>query len=101
MEHGNRINCLDFAPNNRNFVSCANDTSIRYYDITEVSSKAAISILAGHSDNVKKVKILDDFRVISASSDKTVKIWDLRKTAEPTCRFVVENPIEDFCLAKG
>jgi WD40 repeat protein len=66
-----------------------------------VGSKAAISILAGHSDNVKKVKILDDFRVISASSDKTVKIWDLRKTAEPTCKFVVENPIEDFCLAKG
>jgi len=50
---------------------------------------------------VKKVKILDENRVISASADKTVKIWDIRKTAEPTCKFVVENPIEDFCLARG
>jgi hypothetical protein len=44
-----------------------------------VGSKAAISILAGHSDNVKKVKILDDFRVISASSDKTVQFGTSEK----------------------
>ena len=32
-EHSNRINCMDFAPDNRYFISCANETSIKLWDI--------------------------------------------------------------------
>jgi len=32
-EHSNRINCLDFSPDNRHFISCANETAIKLWDI--------------------------------------------------------------------
>ena len=32
-EHANRVNCLAWAEDSRRFASCANDTSIRLYDI--------------------------------------------------------------------
>ena len=32
-EHSNRINCLDFSADNRHFISCSNETSIKLFDI--------------------------------------------------------------------
>jgi WD40 repeat protein len=32
-EHKTQINCLDFAPSKRAFISCANETSWKYFDI--------------------------------------------------------------------
>ena len=54
-EHSNRINCMDFAPDNRYFISCANETSIKLWDIQNSDSSADISIPAAHSDNIKRV----------------------------------------------
>lgn len=36
--------------------------------------------------------------LLSASSDKQMKLWDLRSTSKPVYTFKVENQIEDFCL---
>jgi WD40 repeat protein len=33
--------------------------------------------LSGHSDNVTSLIELQDFRIASGSSDKTIKIWNL------------------------
>lgn len=74
----NRINALAFSENNRNFVSCANDTCIRYYDIQDSNNNSAIEIGAAHSDNIKQVKLISDHLLLSASADKHVKLWDLR-----------------------
>ncbi len=94
----NRVNALSFSENNRNFASCANDTCIRYYDIQDSSNGCAIEIVAAHSDNIKKVQIISDNTLLSASADKQMKLWDLRSTSKPVCSFKVENSIEDFCL---
>jgi hypothetical protein len=32
-DHKNQINCFDFAPTKRAFVSCSNETSWKYFDI--------------------------------------------------------------------
>ena len=54
-----QINSLDFAADNRGFVACANETGIRVFDIQDNSNAAAITINAGHADNIKKVVYLD------------------------------------------
>lgn len=82
-EHANRINCFDFAPNSRHFISCANETAIKVWDIQNTSTEADLSILAAHADNIKRVSYLDEQRILSASSDSMVKLWDLRNTAKP------------------
>jgi U3 small nucleolar RNA-associated protein 15 len=94
----NRVNALSFSENNRNFASCANDTCIRYYDIQDSSNKCAIEIASAHSDNIKKVHILSEHHLLSASADRHMKLWDLRSTSKPVCSFKVENSIEDFCV---
>ena len=34
----------------------------------------------------------------SVSADRTVKLWDLRKTNESISSINVSNPVEDFCV---
>jgi len=93
-----RVNALSFAPNNRNYASCANDTCLRYFDMQDNSHKSAIEIPAAHSDHIKQIKLLNEHSLMSASSDSYVKMWDLRQTTAPVCSFKLENQIEDFCL---
>ena len=33
VEHSNRINCLAFSPDKRHFISCANETAVKLFDI--------------------------------------------------------------------
>jgi len=98
-EHANRVNCMEFASDNRHFISCANETSIKLWDIQNSDTSADISILAAHSDNIKKVSYFnDDKTILSASSDGTVKLWDLRNTAASVSTLKLKNPVEDFCF---
>ena len=55
--------------------------------------------MAAHSDNIKKVSYLNDgHTILSASSDGTVKLWDLRNTSASLGSMTMQNPVEDFCL---
>jgi len=54
-EHSNRVNSICWAQNNKNFLSCANETSIRYWDIQSPDTTSVVSIMGAHSDNIKKV----------------------------------------------
>lgn len=40
---------------------------------------------------------LDDHTLLSASSDSTVKLWDIRSTATAVSTLKLEHPVEDFC----
>lgn len=96
-EHANRINSLEFSPDNRHFVSAANETSIKLFDIQDSNTEASLSIAQAHADNIKRVSYLDDQTILSASSDSTVKLWDLRNTAKAVSTLRLANPVEDFC----
>lgn len=39
----------------------------------------------------------DSVLVMSGSSDKTVKLWDLRNSSEPLDVVKLPQPVEDFC----
>lgn len=96
-EHANRINSFAFAQNNRTFISCANETAIKLWDIQNSSTEAELSILAAHADNIKRVAYVDEQRILSASSDGMVKVWDLRHTAQAVSSLRFDNPVEDIC----
>lgn len=77
-EHKNQINCLDFGPNKRFFISCSNETSWKLFDIQE-SKGSIMTCQAAHSDNIKQVQFLPGSNdlVISAGQDKEIKLWNI------------------------
>ena len=50
-----------------------------------------------HQDNIKRVKYLSDHLIMSASADKTLKLWDLRNHSEALTTLKLEWGAEDFC----
>jgi WD40 repeat protein len=69
------------------------------YDISDSTQKPVLTWSAAHSDNIKKVQFFSEHTLISASSDKTVKLWDLRQHQRPVGSLSLEKPVEDFCVA--
>lgn len=78
-------------------MAAANETSLKLYDIQSSSSQSVISISQAHADNIKRVCYLDEHSILSASSDSTVKLWDLRNTDKAVSTLRLANPVEDFC----
>ena len=54
------------------FISGSSDTTLKIWDI---NSGLCVNKLIGHSDSVNCVCVLPDFRIISASDDKTIKTF--------------------------
>jgi len=70
--------------NQRNIISCANETSVKLWDIQESGHESALTINGAHSDHIKKVQVVpgnEDY-LITASADQMVKLWDLRNTSK-------------------
>ena len=55
-----------------------------------------ITVPGAHSDNIKRVHYFRDNFIISGSSDKTLKLWDLRAPKKVVKSLKVPNSVEDF-----
>lgn len=66
------------------------DHKIYYYDLR--NSRAPLCTLVGHNKTVSNVKFLDSVNIVSASTDNTLKLWDL---SQCTSR-VIETPLQSF-----
>ncbi|XP_057511212.1 protein SPA1-RELATED 2-like isoform X1 [Actinidia eriantha] len=74
------ICCVQFSPHSAHLLAFGSSDYKTYcYDLRNVSSPWCI--LAGHDKAVSFVKFLDSETVISASTDNTLKLWDLNKTS--------------------
>mmetsp|Transcript_21218 Transcript_21218/g.29321 ORF Transcript_21218/g.29321 Transcript_21218/m.29321 type:complete len:82 (-) Transcript_21218:153-398(-) len=70
--------------NQRNFLSCANETSVKLWDIQEPGHESALTISGAHSDHIRKIQVLpgnEDY-LVTASADQMVKLWDLRNCSK-------------------
>lgn len=72
--------CVQFSPYSARLLSFGSaDYKIYCYDLRNTSSP--LCILAGHDRAVSYVKFLDSETLVSASTDNTLKLWDLKKTS--------------------
>lgn len=71
--------CVQFSPYSSHLLCFGSADHRTYlYDLRNVSRP--LSILVGHDKTVSTVKFLDSETLVSASTDNTLKLWDLKKT---------------------
>ncbi|KAG8637134.1 protein SPA1-RELATED 3 isoform X2 [Manihot esculenta] len=66
------------------------DHRIYYYDLR--NSKVPLCTLVGHNKTVSYVRFLDPMNLVSASTDNTLKLWDLSMCASR----VIDTPLQSF-----
>ncbi|KAK6946715.1 WD40 repeat, partial [Dillenia turbinata] len=66
------------------------DHKIYYYDLR--CSKTPLCTLVGHNKTVSYVKFVDSTNLVSASTDNTLKLWDLSVCNSQ----VIYNPLQSF-----
>ena len=72
--------CVQFSAHSSHLLAFGSaDYKTYCYDLRNVSSPWCI--LAGHDKAVSYVKFLDSGTLVSASTDNTLKLWDLKKTS--------------------
>lgn len=70
--------CVQFSPYSSHLLSFGSADYRTYcYDLRNVSTP--LCTLAGHDRAVSYVKFLDSGTLVSASTDNTLKLWDLNK----------------------
>ncbi|KOM49339.1 hypothetical protein LR48_Vigan08g016600 [Vigna angularis] len=68
----------------------AADHQIYYYDLRNM--KEPLCTLVGHNRTVSYIKFVDSVSLVSASTDNTLKLWDLSNCASR----VVDSPVQSF-----
>lgn len=68
--------CVQFPPDSSRYLAFGSaDHRIYYYDLR--NSRMPLCTLNGHSKTVSYVKFVDSTNLVSASTDNTLKLWDL------------------------
>ncbi|KNA06691.1 hypothetical protein SOVF_178660 [Spinacia oleracea] len=72
--------CVQFSPHSSHLLAFGSaDYKIYCYDLRKAN--APWSVLAGHEKAVSYVKFIDSATLVSASTDNTLKLWDLSKSS--------------------
>ncbi|XP_031275914.1 protein SPA1-RELATED 2-like [Pistacia vera] len=72
--------CVQFSPHSTHLLAFGSADYRTYcYDIR--NTKTAWCVLAGHEKAVSYVKFMDSGTLVTASTDNTLKLWDLQKTS--------------------
>lgn len=83
--------CVQFpGDSSRSIAFGSADHKIYYYDLR--NSKMPLCTLIGHEKTVSYVKFIDSMNLVSASTDNTLKLWDLSMC---TSR-VLDSPLQSF-----
>ena len=69
------VYALAFHPNKQQLVTAGNSSEIWTWDIGSPASKP--STLDGHQNDIYALEFLNDEQLVSASKDKTIRIWEL------------------------
>lgn len=83
--------CVQFHPDFAHFLAFGSaDHHIYYYDLRNL--KVPLCTLVGHNKTVSYIKFADTMSLVSASTDNTLKLWDLSM-----CVYgVIHSPVQSF-----
>ncbi|KAG4960796.1 hypothetical protein JHK82_037473 [Glycine max] len=83
--------CVQFPLDSARFLAFGSaDHRIYYYDLRNL--KMPLCTLVGHNKTVSYIKFVDTVNLVSASTDNTLKLWDLSTCASR----VIDSPIQSF-----
>lgn len=83
--------CVQFPPDSARLLAIGSaDHKVYCYDLR--STRAPLYTINGHAKTVSYVKFLDSKTLVSASTDNSIKLWDLSMGSSR----VLENPIQTF-----
>uniref|UniRef100_A0A7N0V0K2 Protein kinase domain-containing protein n=1 Tax=Kalanchoe fedtschenkoi TaxID=63787 RepID=A0A7N0V0K2_KALFE len=85
--------CVQFpSSSSRTLAFGSADHGIYYYDLR--NPRTPLCTLVGHGKTVSYVKFIDSTNLVSASTDNTLKLWDLSLSSSVTP--VLESPTQSF-----
>ncbi|KAI9283094.1 WD40-repeat-containing domain protein [Umbelopsis sp. AD052] len=77
IEKNANICCVKFLPTSSHYIAMGSaDHHIHYYDLR--NTKEPVSVFRGHRKAVSYVKWLNEHELVSASTDSTLKLWNIR-----------------------
>ncbi|WVZ01910.1 hypothetical protein V8G54_022716 [Vigna mungo] len=83
--------CVQFHLDFAHFLAFGSaDHQIYYYDLRNM--KEPLCTLVGHNRTVSYIKFVDSVSLVSASTDNTLKLWDLSNSASR----VIDSPLQSF-----
>ncbi|CAI8593132.1 unnamed protein product [Vicia faba] len=83
--------CVQFPLDSARYLASGSaDHRIYYYDLRNL--RVPLCTLVGHNKTVSYIKFVDNVNLVSASTDNTLKLWDLSSC---TSR-VIDSPIQSF-----
>ena len=73
------INNLSFSPDGKHFITCSMDKTIKVWHSQEMKLLKVIDRArhGGHGTSVNKVLWLSEHRLVSASDDRNIAVWDI------------------------
>lgn len=83
--------CVQFpVDSGRSLAFGSADHKIYYYDMRNI--RVPLCTFTGHNKTVSYVKYIDSSTLVSASTDNTLKLWDLSMCASR----VIDSPVQTF-----
>ncbi|CAJ1971116.1 unnamed protein product [Sphenostylis stenocarpa] len=71
------ICCVKYNPGSGNYIAVGSaDHHIHYYDLRNISRP--VHVFSGHRKAVSYVKFLSNYELASASTDSTLRLWDVK-----------------------